>query len=194
MKDVIELYHGTTHSSYELIKADGINVRINFKESAELDFGYGFYLSKYKWYAKQIAISKITPTGDDDSDYPVVVVCRVKIKELLDSLPNDDKLIFRIKNLRFLSTVFNARYCRAGVDTIGKKYVYGPVADGNVEEVMPFYKKHESRSAVPTTKDIILKAYCYMRYLMPVFTKQHVIKDEELCKYIEVSEEPIRRC
>lgn len=176
----MRLYHGTTYDEWQKI-SQGIDVKINMDSEKELDFGYGFYMSTRPWYAKKVAkdkasIKKSLEEYDEPNSHPVLIICDIDIQKILNET-NADILYFRFKSLTFLHTVFNARYQTAAVDTIHKDIVFGPLADGNVDTVISWYKQKES---------IFRKLVCYIRFLLPVFTRQYVIKNQDLCQYIKL--------
>ena len=170
------LYHGTTYLDYLKIK-EKIKVDVNFCDNKELDFGYGFYLSKYPYYAKRIAkvryfsAKRITT---NEANRPVILKCEVDVDSIRNEAKN--KIIIKHKNMFFLKTVFTCRYYKAGVDTLQVDYVEAPLADGiALDSVMEKYRNN------PTT---INKLHCYASYMLPVFTRQYIIKAESLTKYI----------
>lgn len=177
------LYHGTIYRNYLHIKK-GIEVGINFDDAHELDYGYGFYMSTKAGYAARLIASKagalkLGPGYDPVLDRPVIVILDVDTAGMLADTGND-RLIIKHRSFKFARMVFDARYHRAGTDTIGKSLVVGPIADGGVDNVMPWFRECETR---------IRKLFCLIRYLIPtfpLFSRQWVVKSQDLCHYITV--------
>ena len=175
------LYHGTTIADAANI-LNGIIVDINFTDEKELDFGYGFYMSSAKWYARHAANTRaagLKAAGEynEETDRPVILACTVDVESMMRDA-GSKCLVFKYKTPEFLRTVFKARYYKAGVDTIHKSLVIAPLADGNVDNLMDWYKDKPS---------LLRKIICMIGYLLPVFSRQYVVKDQELCRYIKVS-------
>ena len=162
----------------------GINPRINFTEKKELDFGFGFYMADRKGYAIKTAKSKAKGTKgtgryDAVNDRPVLLTLVVDIDGILAEC-GSDALILRHKNLDFLDKVFEARFRCAGVDTINKRFVVAPIADGNVDDVMQWYRRKPW---------FCRRAWAYFRYWLPVLSRQFVLKDVSLCKFVSIVRE-----
>ncbi len=170
------VYHGTVFKDAQRIR-EGINTKINFTDEKELDFGYGFYMADHRNYAVKTACSKARGLMEVEQDCaPVVLVLDLDIESILQEC-KENALIFKRKNYSFLKSVFEARMKRAGVDTFEKQFIVGPIADGRVDNVMRWYLKKPSR---------IRKAIALFRYWLPVMSRQYVLKDSRLCKYVSI--------
>ncbi len=172
------VYHGTSFKDAEKIKK-GINPRINFSDKKELDFGYGFYMADRKSYAKRTALAKSISRETDNR--AVVLTLVVDLESIIREC-GSEALFFKRKNYAFLNTVFTARLKIAGIDTIHKRFVIGPIADGNVDEVMQWYQEK------PT---VFRKCVSFFRYWLPVNSRQFVLKDEKLCKFVTIIGEEV---
>lgn len=175
------LYHGTDYQSWLKIR-EGINVRINFTDDRELDFGFGFYLATNKRYAEKTAISKAKmlcsgqERGDQKENYPVVIAYDFDLPGAMAEA-KERTLVFSRKDRVFLSTVFKARFNRAGVDTLHKDLIYAPISDGLLLRLMPWYKKHPCK---------FREYMCKLGYWLPEPGKQVIIRHERLCKYAKI--------
>ena len=165
------LYHGTTLSAVKSIRK-GIDVRIN--KDRELDFGSGFYLSDSK-YALKTAKEKAKQSRDAGyDDLPVLVEIKLDIVAIL--IGDYKVLQLSRKNKQFLDTVFKCRYYQ-GKDILKADFVIAPLADGNIDSIMSFYRKKENK---------IRKLICFLHFLVPVFHRQYVVKSEEIVKLIKI--------
>lgn len=170
------VYHGTSFRDAEKIKK-GIDPKINFTEKKELDFGYGFYMADHKNYAKKTALAKIISSDDR----AVILTFELDLEAVINEC-GSEIFCFRRKNLAFLNAVFTARLKKAGVDTLKKKFIIGPIADGNVDNVMAWYLEK------PTW---LRKMISLLRYWLPVNSLQYVLKDESLCKFLTLINEEV---
>ncbi len=173
------VYHGTSFRDAEKIRK-GIDPRINFTDKKELDFGYGFYMADRKRYAKKTALAK-TSSGSAIDNKAVVLTFELDLESIVREC-GKDLLCFRYKSLSFLRTVFTARLKRAGIDTLKKRFIVGPIADGNVDEVMDWYLDNPS---------LFRKIISFFRYWLPVSSRQYVLKDKELCKFVVLINEEV---
>ncbi len=167
------LYHGTLLKDAEAIRKSCINPEINI--SHELDFGYGFYLG-WKAYAKRTArrkslFRKESDDYDKELDKPAIMVYTVDYKGLKAAFPNG--LTFWLKTFSYLNMVFACRYSK-GEKLLNAPYVYSPIADGNVDDVMEWYKEKKT-----ARRKLIAK----IRYFLPELGRQLVLKSYEACKY-----------
>ena len=165
------LYHGTTLSAVKSIRKS-IDVHIN--KDRELDFGSGFYLSDAK-YALKTAREKAKQSTDAGyTDLPVLIEISLDIETIL--LGNYKVLHLSRKNRQFLDTVFKCRYYQ-GKDILKADFVIAPLADGNIDSIMSFYKKKETKAR---------KLICFLHFLIPVFHRQYVVKSEEIVDLVKI--------
>lgn len=173
------LYHGTTLDAWKNIQKYDIDVFIN--NSRELDFGYGFYLGEEE-YAKNVAFDKASIGNEgEDSSIPVLIKFDVNVEDIIKNILTADSnrvLVFRKKSLAFAKCVFLNRY-NCGKDVLQVDFVVAPLADGNVNDVMSYYKDKEN---------IFRKLVCYYNYLKPQYAKmkQYVFKKQGLCSISDV--------
>ena len=165
------LYHGTTLDAWKNIQKYDIDVFINNKR--ELDFGYGFYLGE-KEYAKAVALEKATLGNEgEDSGVPVLLEFEIDIEEIINNTESDKFMFFERKSLSFAKCIFNNRYY-CGKDFLVADFVIAPLADGNVNNIMSYYKEKQN---------LFRKWICYYNYLKPQYSKmkQYVFKKQGLC-------------
>ena len=165
------LYHGTTLDAWKNIQKYDIDVFINDKR--ELDFGYGFYLGE-KEYAKDVALEKATLGNEgEDSSIPVLLEFEIDIDKIIKNIDSDKFLLFKGKSLSFAKCIFENRY-NCGKAFLKTDFVIAPLADGNVNNVMSYYKEKQT---------IFRKLICYYNYLKPQYykMKQYVFKKQGLC-------------
>ncbi|MCQ2081570.1 MAG: DUF3990 domain-containing protein [Lachnospiraceae bacterium] len=165
------LYHGTTLDAWENIQKYDIDVFIN--NNRELDFGYGFYLGERE-YAKDVANEKAAlGNKDEHSGIPVLLEFEIDIDNIVKTIGLDKCLLFKRKSLSFAKCIFNNRY-NSGSSVLFADFVIAPLADGNVNNVMRYYKEKQT---------IFRKWVCYFNYLKPQYfkMKQYVFKKQGLC-------------
>lgn len=167
-------YHGTSIIAVDNILR-GIDSTINAK--TELDYGQGFYgsLEKDFQYARKHAV-KVTKDSlgrKNVLENAVIVKC-----EIDDKLFKNPKYITK-RDDEFIEFVFQTRknyLC----ENIPYDFIEGPMADGNVDSLMTFYKKHQKELAKRWVK------FCYK---LPFnLHTQIVIKSQELCDKIKIVE------
>ncbi|WP_088007197.1 DUF3990 domain-containing protein [Indiicoccus explosivorum] len=116
-------YHGTFENSYDLIKAQGINVMYNSRRL--LDFGPGFYLTTDKEQAKRFAVLKQRALRFNRDQKPCVISFELDPNELMEKY---DGAFFHEFDKDFADFVADNRK-KLGLQH-SFDFVYGRVADG----------------------------------------------------------------
>lgn len=167
-------FHGTS-----IVAMNSILKKIdpNINANTELDYGKGFYgsLEKDIKYAKRHAI-KVTKDSLGRKhclENAILVKC-----ELDESQAKNPKYILK-RDDSFIDFVFETRQNYL-VEDLSFDYIKGPMADGNVDSLMSFYKRHTNN---------FVKKYVKWCYKLP-FNKheQIVVKSQELCDLIRIIE------
>ena len=169
----MNMYHGTLLADALAIKESGILPEINIKN--ELDFGYGFYLGR-KLYARSIAKKKLRLKQAEGAQDAVGVIVKysVDLKRLKKAFGK--KFYFVMKTRACLLLYFNCRLHK-GERYLNTAYVYAPLADGNVDDVMDWYLLKPS---------VFRKAIALFNYWLPSGGKQLVLKTTDACKCVHM--------
>lgn len=169
------LYHGTSIAAWENINKHGILADLN--KETELDFGFGFYVSRKEdiGYAKAHAKKVAKDAFGRTNLYRNAVVVKMELDETLI----DSKLEFQNKDNDFIDFIFNTRMNYKN-ENLQFDVIVGPMADGAVDYAMSIYRKFPCR---------LVKCLVKLNYMLPFNNhRQMVIKNQALCNSIQVKE------
>lgn len=168
-------YHGTLLRHAQNIMKAGVIAETN--KRYELDFGYGFYMSKSRKFAKYHA-NELSKKGDEKDILNTPVIIEVDL-DLPYLLKHYTYRRFLWKSPSFLKYVFT---CRCNCDEpehpcFKDDIVIGPMADGNLTDSISYYKMKQN---------IFRKMVVYLNFLLPhpKYCTQVLLRNQEICDMI----------